>query len=430
MIQINRYNIIAAITGLITICLVVTLALWLLKPSQEKILKLTSGGQGGTYNTFATALAEVVNANSKKIKIKVQESSGANDNVKKISSGKSDIGFIQSDTIVSDKIKIAAKLFPEVFHLIANVKSGIKNVSDIRGKRIALPPQGAGSNTLFFRLMKHYEIPSSEITVLNGTLNENIEYLKKDEADALFIVMGMGNEKVKSVIKNQDVTLISIDQANAISLFDPALSANTIPVGAYSGEKPEPSEPIQVISTDSLFAVSEKLDNEIVKELTRLLFEKRQDILRKIPQGAFIDEPTALHKLSFDIHKGADSFYRKDDPPFIVEYAEPMAFILSVILLLGSAAWQAQTWLSGARKNRADHYNLELVEIVNRAEVIKTLQEANQLRTEMFIIFEKFLDDMDNDRIEETSLHSFQFAWQVASSTLNHREMVLSNNNS
>ena len=425
--EFSKKNIAAAFLSLVAIVICFSFFLWFFLPDQTKILRLASGTSGGTYNSFAHALSKIVNKHSKTIQIRVLASSGANDNVKRVSSGKAELGFIQSDTVVDRDIKIVAQLFPEVFHLIARNKSKIKSVSDLKGKRIALMPVGAGSNSLFANLMKHYQIEPTDLKIQHVSLNKSIEALRAGKVDALFVVMAMGNEKLKSVIKEQDVNLVPIGQADSIALFDPALRSGRIPVGAYSGEKPVPNKPIQIIQVDSLLAVHQGLDDKHIKELTRILFEKRQELLRIIPQGAFVSAPSDFHKLAFDIHGGAMSFYNRDEPPFIVEYAEPMAFAMSVILLIASGLWQAKSWLSDARKNRADHYNLELIEIIKSVEDATSSQEIEKMRLDLFRIFQEVLIDLDNDRIEEKSLQSFSFAWGVASSTINHRQIVLSN---
>jgi hypothetical protein len=119
-------------------------------------------------------------------------------------------------------------------------------------------------------------------------------------------------------------------------------------------------------------------------------------------------------------------YYNQDQPSFLVEYAEPLALGISVAVLLFSGLWQVRAWLSNSRKNRADRYNLALIEFVRRIEAVSTQRELDHIRSEMFQIFEKVIVDLDNDQIEEGSLQSFSFAWNVAISALNGRQMALS----
>ena len=420
----NRNLFIGLLTGFLGLVVIAVLVYWLLLPSRVQTLKLVTGGTGGTYHAFGKAIAEVVNKNSKLIRIEHQASGGSNRNAELIAQGDAQLGFVQSDTELKNNVKIAVQLYPEVFHLIARTDAQIKSVKDLVGKRVALPGKTSGSAAVFDILRKHYELRVGDMALQHAPLNEGIEALKKGQVDALFVVIAQGNQKLRSLIRDADVELVSIDQSDAIAQSLPAFRAGRIPVGAYSGGKPIPAQAIDVIIVDSLLAVQDSLRNSHAKELVRILIEKRQQVARLISQGVHIQQPQSAH----NIHEGARLFYTKDEPPFIVEYAEPMAFVMSVVLLLLSSIWQARTWLSKNRKNRADHYNLDLIDLTKRIHKAQSSDELDDIRGELFAIFQKVMIDLDKDKIEEKSLQSFSFAWDVASSSLNHRQIVLSSN--
>ncbi len=391
---------------------------------QPHTLRLSAGTDGGTYRAFADAMAATFRTEGLP-PIEVLRSAGANENALRVSNGDADFGLIQSDTAVEPNTLVVAHLFPEAFHLVAREGSNINSVSDLRGKRVGLMPQGSGSNALFARLLRHYEVPYEDLTITYGTLANHADAIALGEVDAFFMVIALGNETIETIIESTPTQLVPIEQAEAIALFDPALSAAVVPVGTYSGDRPVPAEPIAVVTVESLLVARRGLPDATVDSFTRTLFEKRQAMVRIIPQAAFISAPTDDVRLSFGIHPGAELYYSQDDPLFIVEYAEPMALAVTAFALLISGLWQARIWLSGARKNRADHYNLAIVDILSRAETAKSQAEFSAIRRELFDIFEKVIVDLDNDRIEEKSLVSFSFAWQVAASTLNHRQLVV-----
>lgn len=419
-----------AIAALAALIAVIGLGIWWLSRAQDETeLIISSGSVGGTYNAFAQVLAQTVNGSTDALRVKVVSSQGADENAQRLAAKSADVGFIQSDTAVNRNVTIVARLFPEVFHLIARNDSAIRSVQDLRGKRVALLNKGAGSNALFRRLLDHYNIDKSSVHILHGSLDEGGKALQAGEADALFVVIALGNTKVADIIRNGDVQLIPVEQAEAIALYDPSLRAATIPIGAYSGDTPVPASAITIVAVESLLAVRRDLPDAPVEALTRVLFEKRQNMLRKIPQAAFISEPTETQKLAFDLHPGAESFYNRDKPPFVVQYAEPMAFGMSALVLLLSGIWQGRIWLADRRKNRADRYNLELTELTKRVQAATCKEDLDEVRAELFAIFEQVIEDLDTDKIEEKSLQSFSFAWDVASSTINHKEIVLESRN-
>ncbi|MCF3936589.1 TAXI family TRAP transporter solute-binding subunit [Acuticoccus sp. M5D2P5] len=417
-----RQVLIATIAA-IAIIAVTAVAIWQMASVGNATLRISAGTPGGTYDAFAAALRETVGRGNV-IKIEPRSSAGASENAERLAAGEVELGLIQSDTSVATDTLIVARLFPEAFHLIARIDSGIESVNDLRGRTIGLLPEGAGSNALFDRLLQHHEIDPDEVTITHGDLKTQAQAIRDGSIDAFFMVVALGNTTMEDIIKSTPTQLVPIEQAEAMAMFDPALSASVVPVGAYSGERPVPSTPISIVTVQSLLAVRRDVSDATVEALTRALFENRQAMVRLLPQAAFFDAPTDQDRLAFGIHPGAELYYRQDDPLFIVEYAEPMALGVTALALLLSGLWQARIWLSNARKNRADHYNLEIVDILGRLELAATHEEFESIRRQLFEIFKKVIVDLDNDRIEEKSLLSFSFAWQVAASTLNHRQLV------
>lgn len=396
---------------------------WVLQHDEGEPLLISSGTAGGTYSAFGEVLSATL-ARSDMVKVETLPSAGATENASRIQDGEAAFGFIQGDTPVGSQVAIMARLFPEAFHLVARVGSGIETVNDLRGRTIGLMPPGAGSNALFDRLLAHYEVPRDALTIVHGDLAHHATAIRDGQIDAFFMVVALGNETIEDIIESTPTQLVAIDQAEAMALFDPALESKIVPVGAYSGERPVPDRPIPVVSVRSLLAVGRHVPDSTVETVTRALFERRQAMVRELPQAAFITAPTEEERLAFGVHPGADRYYRQDDPIFVVEYAEPLALGVTALALLASGLWQARIWLSSARKNRADHHNLEIIDIVARIERAETDAAFDQIRAELFALFERVIVDLDNDRIEERSLLSFSFAWQAAAQTLNHRQLL------
>ncbi|MDQ0317046.1 TAXI family TRAP transporter solute-binding subunit [Amorphus orientalis] len=421
-----RLRVFIAATLLIAAVVAAGGSYWLWSRDVISDLTLGTGTEGGTYSAFGRVVEEAFAGEDAGLSIVPVASAGARENAARVQAGEIDLGLIQSDTSGGNNVSLVARLFPEIFHLIVRDGSGIESVGDLEGRRVAVMPEGSGSNVLFADLLEHYLVAPDAVDQVPGSLLEGTERLADGDVDALFVVIALGNKTIEQLIRSSPVRLVGVDQAEALALFDPALRATVVPVGTYSGEGPVPAEAINVVAVDSLLVAGRSVPAETIETFTRTLFESRQEMVRSLDQVAFISPPTETDRLAFGVHPGAEAYYSKDDPLFVVEYAEPMAFALSFLALLLSLLWQARIWLANARKNRADHHNLEIAALVDRIEAATTSDELEELRRELFAIFQKVIVDLDTDRIEEKSLTSFSFAWQVASSTLNHRQLLLS----
>lgn len=387
-------------------------------------LQLASGSPTGEYYAFSQAYAEVVTRNYPKIDIKVLETNGSQQNMAMLRDGEAQLALVQSDTPVEPPVRAAALLFPEMFHLIARKDTNIISVADLQGKRVALMPEGSGSYALFWPLSHHYGLDNA-IKAYPMTPTEAHQALLQGQVDALFQVITLGNPAVQELLQSGEVELLSIDQVDALQLSLPYLEARVIPKGTYDGARPLPANDLNAVAVNALLVVHESLPDNVVRALTSILYENRNELVSRYPRAASIRLPNTVDSWGLPLHPGARKFYNKDQPEFLVQYAEPIGLLLSVSVLLVSSIWQFRLWLVGRQKNRADMYNLEILELIDQVSQAHTQEELTVLRQQLFQILRQVVVDLDVDRISAESFESFSFPWEIALSMIRHQEMLL-----
>jgi TRAP transporter TAXI family solute receptor len=387
-------------------------------------LVLASGGKIGEYYAFSQAFAAVVNQNYPNIH-SVIETDGSGENMSLLSSSQVELALVQSDTPVERPVRAISRLFPEMFHLLVRTEANIQTVADLRGKRVALMPEGSGSYQLFWPLAEHYGLQATDIMTRPLPPDQAYEVLLAGQADALFRVISLGNESMQSVLGNDKIRLLAIDQVEALRLSLPYLEAETIPKGTYDGGRPLPAQDLPVVSVHALLVVHEEIPNEIVNALTNTLFTYRNELVTRYPRAALIRLPTFGSDLGLPLHPGAKAFYDRDEPSFLAQNAEPMSLMLSVGALIGSGFWQLHLRLTGRQKNRADRYNLELLEVIEQINQTQSIAELDALRKKLFLMLKEVVSDLDSDRISSESFEAFSFPWKMAMSNLRHQEILL-----
>ncbi|MBD2231027.1 TAXI family TRAP transporter solute-binding subunit [Phormidium tenue] len=390
-------------------------------------LVLASGGSTGEYYAFSQAFAEVVARNHPTIAIEVLETNGSLQNMDLLKTNAAQLALVQSDTPVQPPVRAVALLFPELFHLLAHTDADINGVADLRGKRVALMPEGSGSYALFWPLVQHYGLGADTMTVLPMPADQAHAALAAGEVDALFRVITLGNPAVGELLQTSTTRLIPIDQADALQLSLPYLEAQIIPKGTYNGGRPVPAADLPVVAVNALLVAHEALPPKVVNALTRTLHQNRNELVALYPRAARIRLDTS-GDLGLPLHSGAEAFYSQGEPEFLVEYAEPIGLLLSVGVLAMSSLWQLRSWLLGKQKNRADTYNLEILALIDEVDKAQSLEELNALREKLFDILKRVVSDLDVDRITSESFESFTFPWEIANNTLRHQEMVLRSN--
>jgi TRAP transporter TAXI family solute receptor len=398
---------------------------WVRSETTVHHLSIATGSKEGEYYAFAQALSTVVSRHNPQIKISVEESAGAQQNLEWLEQGKTQLAIVQSDTPSQPSARAVAYLFPEVFHLVARANAGIDNVDDLRGKRVALMPKGSGSYDLFWVLSQHYNLQETDFTPLPMPPEQAYAQLRQGRVDALFRVMALGNPGMSQLLQQAQSRLVPIDQVESLRLSLPYLEASSIPKGTYDGSQPIPAEDLPVVGVRAVLIGRDTVKPEVIQAITRTLFDFRNEIVALYPRAATMRLPDAGEDLGLPLHPGAKAFYNRDQPNFIVEYAESIGLAFSVGVLLVSGLWQLRLWLEGRQKNRADSYNLEILALLEQVLKTDDLQELEAIQHQLFEILRQVVVDLDKDRISPESFQSFAFPWEMAISALRHRETIL-----
>lgn len=391
---------------------------------QSYVLTLATASKTGEYYQFGQALATVVARHHPQIQINVIQTEGSSQNLEFIESGAAQLALIQGDSSIQSSAQAMALLFPETAHVLVNRQAGIETMADLPGKQVALPPKGSGAYQLFMPIAQHYGFNTDQIRSFSSA-STAYQQLKEGEVDALFQVIRPGNKALRKILRLPNIDLIPIEQTDALRLTYPYLEDAFIPQGTYDGKIPLPFQDVKTVAVRALIIANKQVNAEVIYAITRVLHERKMEIVTAYPPAFTIERPESQDILGWSLHAGAEQYYTKNQPNFWVQYAELLGLFLSLAVLGISGIWQLRLWLIGRQKNRADMYNLQLLDLIETIQETQDLEELKQVRRRLFSILQAVVIDLDKDRISAESFQSFTMPWEVAITTLRHRETIL-----
>ncbi|NQE34187.1 TAXI family TRAP transporter solute-binding subunit [Microcoleus asticus] len=402
---------------------------WELHQDKQRVYELTlaTGTKKGIYYPFGQAIAEVVFQQNPRLRIQIVETQGAEENMQRLQANQVQLAIVQNDTAAVPSARVIASLFKEVFHLIVSEKSGIKSFSDLRGKHIALMVKGSDSYSFFWFVSQHYGLKNTDFESTPCSWNEATKLFANGEVDAIFMMLPPGSYLVSNLLQKTQGKLVAIDQGAAMKIKLPYLEADLIPKGTYKAEPAVPDADLPSIGVQASLLVREDVDPVIVKEITRILFEHRRNLVAANSLAATIGQPGGSGGLTLPIHEGAQAYYDREKPDFLATNSELIGLFLSLITLLVSWLWQLRSSFLQKQKNHADKFNLEILSLIQKIRKAQTFEEIELLQEELFDIFKQVIVDLDEDRIDSDSFHSFTFTWETAMKTVSHREKALQN---
>ena len=302
-------------------CLVFSL-LGCSKNTARKNYILATGGTGGTYYPFGGAIANIWNTNVKNMNVTAQATGGSAENLRLISRGEAEYGIVQNDVMdyaykgtdmfegqKLPNLKAVGTLYPEVVQIAASIKSGIKTVDDLRGKRVSIGDVGSGVEFNAKQILEGYGISLSDIQRNNLSFKESADGLQNGTLDACFVTAGVPNSALQELAFTNGLVLIPVDgeTADKICREHSFYTKTVIPAGTYKGTDTDTA----ALAIKATLAVSARLDEDTVYEMTKALFENLPSLATAHAKGKEVSAKAAVTGISVPFHPGAEKYYRE-----------------------------------------------------------------------------------------------------------------------
>ena len=278
-----------------------------------------TGGQSGIYYPFGGALAKVWSDEVQNVNVKAEVTAASVENTIKVVRGDMLAGIAMGNVVMDAyegegkfpskmPVKVLFALYPNLVHPMTLQSSDIKNIADLKGKRVSLGAPGSGTAVTSAALLKTLGIdPEKDIDAVYLNYSETTNALSNRQVDAGFIVGGQGVGAVTQVALTQNIRMIPITKAETDKFIAqyPAYSAYTIPEGIYN----------KVGATDTLsiwnvLVVRADMSDDMAFELTKAAYENMSEV-RKVVKVADATTPSNAQRLAgVPLHPGAEKYLK------------------------------------------------------------------------------------------------------------------------
>jgi len=305
---------------LIAAVLFIALAVVSCKGKTETV-RLATGGNTGTYYAFGSAVAQILNEKTG-IGINVQSTGASKANIQLINAGEVEMAIVQNDVMDyawrgvdlfnGEKINSFASmagLYAETCQIVASATSGIKSVTDLRGKNVSVGDAGSGVEFNARQILEAYGLTFNDIGKQNLGFGPSADALRDNKIDAFFCVAGAPTPAIIDLATGKEIVLLEIDDAHAASLMRayPFYTQFPVPAGSYKGQ----TAAVKTVAVKATFIVSTKLSENTVYKLTKALFESKNLIEAAHVKGKELSYAYAVEGISVPFHPGAAKYLKE-----------------------------------------------------------------------------------------------------------------------
>jgi TRAP transporter TAXI family solute receptor len=283
-----------------------------------------------------------------------------------ITSGQADFAFTQSDTPAPGDARLVASLYEEHLHILVSreLAGEIETVFDLWDRRVSLGGAGSGTRQVAERVLAHFRVEVGEDLALSP--EAAAQALVERTIDAAFVATAIPSTTVEELSLLDAVRFLPLgdaqevgNEAEGLALVFPSLHATTIPHSTY-GRLPE--RPVLTVGVTAQLIAARDVGDPLVRRVTAAIFEHRSRLAGPDPRLAAASRIRERYRpmaSTIPYHPGAVSFYVRQQPPFVVEYAETMSLALTVLVGVYSGYIALREWARRRRKNRIDAYYVE-----------------------------------------------------------------------
>jgi uncharacterized protein len=291
--------------------------------SGDKIeLILATGGTGGTYFPLGGGIAKLWKDAIPGLNVTVQATGASVANIRLLGKREVDLALVQNDTadygrtgresFLDKKEKYTnflamAALYPEAVQIVVRCDSPIRNIEDLKGKKVVVGAAASGTELASRQIFSAYGISYKErkdITPLFLGFAEGATALRENSADALVIVAGIPSAVLADVQTTATIRLLPVD-LNKLKADHPFYVAFPIKAGTYKGLESD----VETVALKAMIVVRDEINSRLVQEMTRSLFENTGSIAHA--KAKEFDVRLAVEGVTIPFHPGAARYFKE-----------------------------------------------------------------------------------------------------------------------
>ena len=367
----------------------------------------------------------------------LDQTSGSIEHLKLLSEGKIDFAialttvgvneFDDIDSTDNDQIRTISPLYNQILFIIYPDSLKPKNLGDlIRGKKIGFGIEKGGTAGFTQNILKEFGVDYSEYV---SVYTNNTDNYCNNLIDVSCSFTSFNNSRVVKMLREKNHCLFSLGDAekafngSAVDGICKKLwtaKPFIIPKNSYY-VKPEKSG--LTVSVYTSLLCKKNLDTEFVHNITEIIIKNKATLIKQNPVINQISEDNLYETLYFPLHQGVHMFLDRNKPSFLEQYAEVMALILSIVIIMAGIISSYRKWNKQRKKDRIDVYYEQVLEIDR---TISKTEDINILEQKMKILYELREQAFENLIKEKLSAdESFKIYLDLTTGTIQKIERSL-----
>lgn len=293
------------------------------KSSREiTFISIGTGGTGGAFYPYGGGLAEIWSKYVPGVKALAEVTAASVENVRLAHRGETVIGEIMGDVAFQafhgqgkfkskgpQKILAMAVMYPAILQVVTLKGSDINSLDQLRKKIVSIGAPGSGTAFMSELVLKALSISMAEIKIRRLSFVENANALKDRTIHVGLWCVAPPTSSIMDLSTTHDIKMIPFspeEQAKVCQTY-PFYSAYELPADLYRTiEKPVPT-----VSVWNVVICNNDLDQELVYQLTKVVFEHNEYMKQVHPYARYTTMENTVKYCPIPLHAGAVKYLKE-----------------------------------------------------------------------------------------------------------------------
>jgi len=293
---------------------------------KEKKVQICSASIGQSAHFFATSWAKIINTKTKGLLATNAATGGFVENIQLLGQGKTDVGYVSVLNLykasVGDRSLLSEKEFQIIrgiysyrvgpVHMVALADSGIKSLSDLKGKKVTAGPAGGVTRTFLKDVLEGAGLKAGSYSEHVLSTTGGIDALKDGTVDAVCTAGLAPLPILMDLATVRKFRILPLDEEGVKRLTQkiPSYVREIIPKDAYGRNLVNETDILTVGST-SMAASHRDVEADTIYKIMKALFENLAEFHTSHPSAKRTTLEDAFVGMIIPVHPGALKFYRE-----------------------------------------------------------------------------------------------------------------------
>jgi TRAP transporter TAXI family solute receptor len=289
--------------------------------AQQQFVNILTGGTAGVYYPLGVALAKIYGDKIEGVRTQVQSTKASVENLNLLQAGRGEVAFSLGDSVKLawegneeagfkqklDKLRGISAIYPNYIQVVASKESGIATLDQLKGRSLSVGAARSGTELNARAILGSAGMTYADLSRTEYLpFNESVELMKNRQIDATLQSAGLGVASIRDLANSIAIQLVAVPEDLVKKIGAPYIAA-TIPANTYQGQ----DQAVPTAAVVNFLVTHADVPEETVYQMTKLLFESKDELVAAHQAARDIDPAKALDGMPLPLHPGAERYFKE-----------------------------------------------------------------------------------------------------------------------